>query len=117
MASFKTAPARLIVNLFDGNGSFVATTTYLGADRNNFAFYCSSPGGMSYTQDARNAGGAARILAYAGTGSRAGWTWFACETGPGPGGDFADSIALVHLAAAPVPALRTNWGALKLRFR
>jgi hypothetical protein len=70
-----------------------------------------------YTQDARNPGGTARILAYNATGSANGWTWFACETGAGPGGDYADFIALVNLSLAPVPVSRTDWGTLKRRFR
>jgi hypothetical protein len=117
--SFRSSPTRVVVNLFDNNAAFQGSTTYLTGppDPSTFGFYAQSAGGVFYTQDVRNAGGTARILAYNGTGSRAGWTWFACETGAGPGGDYADFIALVNLSLAPVPVSQTNWGTLKARFR
>jgi len=117
--SFRTSPTRVVVNLFDASDAFQGSTTYLSGppDPSTFGFYVQSAGGVFYTQDVRNPGGTARILAYNGTGSRTGWTWFACETGAGPGGDYADYIALVNLSLAPVPALKTDWGTLKQRFR
>ena len=117
--SFRTQPARLVVTMFDGNLSPVgAPSTYLGADRTNLGFYfMQNPGGsVFYSQDARNPDGA-HILMYNGTGARAGSTWLVCETGPGPGGDFADSVVLLGLPLAPVPVAHTNWGTLKQRFR
>jgi len=73
-------------------------------------------GGLTfYSQDERNGG--ARLLAYNGTGVRAGATWLAWETGAGPGGDYADSIWLFPFAFTPVPVQRTEWGTLKRRFR
>lgn len=119
-AAFRTGPTRLVVNLFDSGDAFQGSSTYLTGppDASAFAFYDQTAGGSTfYMQDARNPGGAARILAYNGTGSRAGWTWFACETGAGPGGDFADFVALVNLSLAPVPVSHTDWGTLKQRFR
>ena len=117
--SFRTSPTRVVVNLFDASDALQGSTTYLSGppDPSTFGFYAQSAGGVFYTQDVRNAGGTVRILAYNGTGSRTGWTWFACETGAGPGGDYADYIALVNLSLAPVPALKTDWGTLKQRFR
>jgi len=118
MASFRTGPTRLVVSLFDPTDTFQGSSTYLGVDPSAFGFYVQqNPGGVFYTQDSRNPSGAARILAYNATGASTGWTWFACETGAGPGGDYADFIALVNLSLAPVPVLRTNWGTLKQRFR
>src|SRR5215471_13642523 len=118
MGSFRTGPMRLVVSIFDNSDAFQGSSTYLGADPSAFGFYVQqNPGGVFYTQDARNPGGSARILAYNGTGSRTGWTWFACETSAGPGGDYADFIALVNLSLAPTPVLQTNWGTLKQRFR
>jgi hypothetical protein len=118
VASFRTAPARLSVNLFDATSLPMGTATYLGADPTSFGFYVQENGGaVFYTQDARNSGGAARILAYNGIGTRAGWTWFACETGPGPEGDFADAITLVELSLAPVPVNRSSWGRVKQLYR
>jgi len=114
--AFRTAPTRAVVTLFDNNAAYVGSTTYLGADRTNLGFYLQqNPGSVFYSQDARNDG--ARLLAFNGTGARAGATWFAWETGAGPGGDFADSIVLLPYAFAPVPVLQTSWGTLKLRFR
>jgi len=116
--SFRTAPIRVVVNLFDAGGALQGTNTYLGADRTNLGFYLQqpSPGGVLYSQDARNAGGA-RLLTFGSTGALAGGTWLAWETGAGPGGDFADSIWLIGYAFAPVPVLRSDWGTLKRRFR
>jgi len=115
--SFRTSPTRLVVNLFDGLGTLQGTTTYLGADPTAFAFYASGPNGTEYQQDARNPLGAARMLAFHGTGAHVGSTWLAFETGPGPGGDFADLVLLVNLALAPVDVQRTTWGELRRRFR
>ena len=123
MAQFRTAPTRLVVSLFDNNAAFVGSTTYLAGppDPSAFGFYllqAPGAGGLTfYLQDSRNAGGTARMLAYNATGASTGWTWFACETGAGPGGDYADFIALVNLSLAPVPVLRSDWGTLKQRFR
>jgi hypothetical protein len=119
-ASFRTGPTRIVVNLFDAGSAFQGSTSYLAGppDPSAFGFYDQVSGGQSFfTQDSRNAGSAARILAYNGTGSRLGWTWFACETGAGPGGDFADFVALVNLSLAPTEVQRTDWGTLKQRFR
>jgi len=116
VASFRSGPTRIVVNLFDASNSLQGTNTYIGADPAAFGFYDQAATGTFYTQDSRN-GGTARILAYNGTGTRVGWTWFACETGAGPGGDFADFIALVNLSLAPVPVSHTDWGTLKQRFR
>jgi len=115
--SFRTAPVRVVVNLFDASSSLVGTTTYLGADRTDLGVYASSAGGLFYSQDERNPGGLPRILAYAGTGVRAGSVWFVCETSEGPGGDFADAMWLAGVAPSPVPVVRTDWGRLKQLFR
>jgi hypothetical protein len=120
-ASYRTAPTRLVVNLFDNNSAFVGATTYLAGppDPSDVGFYIpdGGSGATLYSQDARNTGGAARILMYAGTGAHAGETWFAGETGSGPGGDFADIIALVQIPLAPTDVMHASWGALKHRFR
>jgi hypothetical protein len=116
--SFRTAPMRLVVNLFYANSALQGTNTYLGADPANLGFYLQESGGsVFYSQDARNAAGA-RLLAFTSTGALAGGTWFAWETSAGPGGgDYADSIWLVGYAFAPVPVLHSDWGTLKRRFR
>ena len=115
-AGFRDGPARVVLNMFDNNSAFVGTTTYLGADRLDFGFYDASVGGTFYTQDARNPGGLPNILVFSGTGSLAGSTWFACETGAGPGGDFADTIMLLGFSTAPVPTTPTTWSRVKALF-
>jgi len=117
VASFRASPDRLVVNLFDGIGSLMGSTTYMGADHEAFSIYVSSTAETFYQQDGRNPAGLPRVLVYDGTGPRLGALWFACETGPGPGGDYADVIFLVQLVPSPVPVERSAWGELKRRFR
>lgn len=118
-ASFRTLPTRLVVNLFDASATIQGSVTYIAGppDPSDMGFYVQDSNGLFYSQDARNSGGASRILAFAGTGARAGATWFACETGAGPGGDFADVIFLTRFDPATVPAVHTGWGRLKQLFR
>ena len=122
VASFRTAPTRLVVSLFDNNAAFVGSTTYLAGppDPTYMGLYLQQPpvagDGVFYSQDARNADGA-RLLAFNGSNVYTGYTWLAWETGAGPGGDFADSIWLFPYAFAPVPVSSTDWGTLKRRFR
>jgi len=110
--AFQSAPARLVVNTFDPNDAAQGSVTYNGADRSAFSLYVTAAAGTFYLQDARNAG-TAKILAFSGTGARAGWTWFAAETSAGPGGDFSDFVALVNLSSVTTPTQRTAWGRLK----
>jgi hypothetical protein len=116
-ASFRSGPSRLLVNIFDALNVLQGTNTYQGANAAAFGIYDTGPGGTFYLDDARNPGGAPMILAYSGTGTRAGWTWFACESSPGSGGDFADVVVAVNLGAASTPVAHTAWGQLKARFR
>ena len=111
--AFRSGPSRLVVNLFDANKAVQGTTTYNGANASNFALFDSGPNGTYYLEDARNAGGAAKILAFAGTGTLSGWTWFASETSAGTGGDFADVVTLVNLGSTTTPVASTTWGRLK----
>ena len=115
--AFQSSPPRLVVSVYDANNVLLGTNTYNGADRSAFSLYAAGPAGTFDLNDTRNAGGAAKILAFAGTGTRAGWTWFACETSAGPGGDYADFVALVNLSSATTPTLQTRWGELKQLFR
>ncbi len=118
-ASFRTAPVRVVVNLFDATATFQGTNTYLGADRNDFAFYLQGPGGTFFQQDARN-GGNAQALTYAGTGINVGSWWMAWEDTPLAGSDHGYCNAVLFLEsinpAAPVPVSKTTWGSLKARF-
>lgn len=118
LASFRSGPTRVIVNLFDDLGNLMGTTTYLGADGNDFGFYLSNPNGTFYTQDARNVGSAARSLVFAGTGANAG-TWFMCfEDGPSGNNDqdYDDCVLLLE-SVNPTPVSKASWGTLKARFR
>jgi hypothetical protein len=116
--SFRDAPTRVVVNLFDGNANLQGTNTYLGADRTNFGYYLQGPGGLFYTQDARNPGGAAQALAYAGTAINAGQWWLCWDDAPAASSDrdFDDGVLFLE-SVAPTPVSKTTWGALKVRFR
>lgn len=118
--SFRNAPVRVVVNLFDNNAAFQGSTTYLGADASNFGYYLQGPGGLFYTQDSRNPGGLAQALAYGGTGNNTGQWWLAFEdlernNGAGDN-DFNDAVLFLE-SIAPTPVSKTTWGALKVRFR
>ena len=119
VASFRNSPIRVIVNLFDNNANPVGNNTYLGADRNNFGYYLSGPGGTFYTQDARNAGSAAQALTYAGTGVNVGSWWLCWEdlrVGGGADLDYEDAVLFLE-SVNPTPVHRSSWGQLKARFR
>jgi hypothetical protein len=119
VASFRTAPIRVVVNLFDDLAALQGTNTYLGADRNDFGFYIAGPGGTFYTQDARNPGGLAQALTYAGTGLNAGQWWLCWEdidrNAGGADDDFEDGVLFLE-SVNPTPVNRTTWGQLKARF-
>lgn len=112
-ASFRVSPQRLVVNLFDASSALQGATTYLNADNTDFGFYVIAGTGTFYSQDARNAGSAARMLAFNGTGAFAGSTWICTETGAGPGGDYADVITLVQFQFAPVSTQTSTWNRVK----
>lgn len=114
VASFRSAPVRVIVNLFDASAALQGSTIYLNADRNDFGFYLNGPGGTFYTQDARNPGAAAYALTFAGTGINSGSWWLAFEDL----GDFNYSDCVLFLESVnPTPVSKTTWGSLKSRFR
>src|SRR5262249_41894101 len=85
----------MVVNRFDALANFLSTTTFGGVDATNFGFYLSVQAGTVFTQDARNPGGLARALTFAGTGINAG-TWWLCWDEPlagAPGDqDFDDLV-------------------------
>jgi len=117
--SFRNAPVRVVVNLFDDNAAFQGQNTYLGADASNFGYYLDGPGGIFYTQDYRNPGGTVQALTYAGTGNNTGQWWLCFEDlteSNGKDNDFEDAILFLE-SIAPTPVSKTTWGALKVRFR
>lgn len=119
-ASFRTAPVRVVINLFDQNATLQGTNTYLGADRNNFGYYLQGPGGTFYSQDARNPGAAAQALAYKGTGVNFGQWWLCWEdsqvNGAASDKDYDDAVLFLE-SITPTAVNTTSWGQLKTRFR
>jgi hypothetical protein len=119
VASFRTAPTRVIVSLFDAGAAFQGSTTYLAGppDRNDFGFYLQQAvgaGGLTfYTQDARNPGGLAQALTYAGTGINSGSWWLCFDDATDH--DFDDCVLFLE-SVNPTPVSKTTWGSLKARF-
>jgi hypothetical protein len=124
VASFRTAPTRLIVSLFDNNAAFLGSTTYLAGppDRNDFGFYLQQPPGFDqvfYSQDARNPGGIAQMVTYGGTGINSGSWWLCMEdldAAQGSDRDFDDAVLFLE-SINPTPVNKTTWGDLKARFK
>ena len=123
VAAFRSAPTRVVVNLFDNNAAFQGSTTYLAGppNKNDFSFYLEQPagGGVLYQQDGRNAGGTAQALVYAGTGVNSGQWWLCFEDltiAQGSDRDFDDAVLFLE-SVNPTPVSKTTWGALKVRFR
>ncbi len=119
VASFRNSPQRVIVNLFDASAAIQGSTTYLGADKTDFGFYLSGPGGTFYTQDVRNAGGATQALAYRGTGINSGQWWLCWEDlaiGGGSDQDYDDCVLFME-SVNPTPVTKATWGSIKARFR
>lgn len=117
--SFRSAPTRAIVNLLDASATLQGQTIHLGADKTDFGYYLSGPGGTFYSQDARNAGGVAQALTYAGTGINSGQWWQAWEdlaVGGGSDQDYDDCVLFLE-SVNPTPVNKTTWGSLKSRFR
>jgi hypothetical protein len=120
VASFRTAPIRLVVNLFDQNAVIQGNISYLGIDESNFGYYIENAGGIGYSQDSRNPGDQARVLAFAGTGVNEGNWWLCFEdkdpNDPDEDSDFDDAILFIE-SINPTAVSRSSWGALKSRFR
>jgi hypothetical protein len=120
VASFRSSPTRVVVNLFDSGAALQGTNTYLGADATNFGFYLQqNPGVVLYSQDNRNAGNQPQMLLYPGTGVNMGNWWLAMEdltAEQGSDNDFDDAVLFLE-SVNPVPVEPTTWGSLKARFR
>jgi hypothetical protein len=117
VASFRSGPVRVIVNTFDDNGAPAGNNTFLGADKTDFGMYLQGPGGLFYSQDARNAGGDPQAVTFAGTGINSGSWWVAFEDLPFAGSDhdFDDAVLFCE-SINPTPVSKTSWGSLKARF-
>lgn len=134
MMAFKTAPTRVIVSLFDANGAFVGSTTYLAGppNPNAFGFYIQNTnnGQTFYSQDGRNPGAGAQMLAYQGTGINFGEWWLCFEdtatNGPAAvkgvvaGGlsdmDFDDAVCILE-SVNPLATVPATLGGVKSLYR
>lgn len=120
--SFRTAPVRVVINLFDASAALQATNTYLGVDPNNFGFYIQDPasGVILYSQDGRNPGSSAQMLAYQGTGINAGEWWLCFEdtavTGGGSDQDFDDAVCILE-SVNPLATVPSTLGSVKALYR
>jgi hypothetical protein len=118
-ASFKTSPTRVVVNLFDNNAVLQGSNIYAGAVNTNFGYYLFGSAGFVYTQDARNLGGFAQALTYAGTGGNAGSWWLCFEEQRIAQGqsdqDYNDAVLFLE-SVNPTPVSTTSWGQVKARF-
>ena len=107
----------LSVALFDNNGVYQGSNNYSGVNANGFGFYLQGPGGTFYSQDYRNAGGAAQVLTYAGTGINFGEWWQCFEDLPAGQGDYDfDDVVLLLQSVVPTPTGRKTWGSVKTSF-
>lgn len=113
-----TSGGSLTVNLFDNNSVLIGQNTFSGVTRNNFGFYLSGPGGLFYSQDARNGGGLPQMLTYAGTGDNYGDYWEVMEDLPNQASDtdFDDAILLIQ-SVNPTPANTRTWGSIKSLYK
>jgi hypothetical protein len=118
--SFRTAPTRVVVNLFDASAALQGTTTYLGIDANSFGFYEQNinTGQILYSQDGRNPGLAAQMLAYQGTGINVGEWWLCFEDTPlaGSDQDFDDAVMVLE-SVNPLATVPATIGGVKALYR
>lgn len=133
--SFKTLPTRVIVSLFDGNGAFLGQTVYLGGppNPNAFGFYMQNTnnGQTFYSQDGRNPGAGAQMLAYQGTGINTGEWWLCFEdtavNGPARAGaaavaggasdqDYDDAVCILE-SVNPLATVPATIGGVKALYR
>jgi hypothetical protein len=107
----------MVVTIFNQNSIIQGQIFYPGVDANGFGFYIQGPGGLWYSEDARN-GGAPQILTYAGTGQNFGEWWECFEDSPFAGGDkdFQDAVLLLQ-SVVPTSAEAQTWGRLKALYR
>ena len=121
VASFRTSPARVIVNLFDELAAIESQTVYLGVDRAGYGVYMNGPFGVFYSQDGRNPNASAQFLVYPSNGMFTGGWWIAGEatlvSGSGSDQDFADMVVFYELPSCICEVQRTSWSTLKSRFR
>jgi len=115
-ASAHFSGGNLVVTLFDNNAVIMGQTFHAGVNAANFGFYIDGPGGVFYSQDARN-GGMAHVLTYQGTGQNAGEWWECFEDMPwaAQAVDFDDAVLLLQ-SVVPTDVPPASWGAVKHRY-
>ena len=107
----------LVVTLFDQNSIIQGQNFYAGIPANNFGFYIQGPGGLYYSEDARN-GGIAQVLTYLGTGRNFG-DWWECFEDSAPAvsdRDFDDAVLLIQ-SVVPTAVDSNTWGKIKQLYR
>ena len=119
--SFHTGPPRVVVTLFDNNSVIQGQVIYIGADANNFGFYLQNPstGTILYSQDGRNPGAGAKMLAYQGTGINAGEWWLCFEDvvlALGSDRDYDDAVMILE-SVNPLATEAKTLGAVKALYR
>jgi hypothetical protein len=117
VVSFQSG-GNLVVNLFNGSAGLVSSNSYSGVNATGFGVYLSGPGGLFYSEDGRNAGGAAQAIMFSGTGANYGTFWMAWEdlAPAGTDHDFDDAVLQLE-SVAPVPTVTASWGAVKAQYR
>jgi hypothetical protein len=106
------------VTLFDNSAVFQSQTNYTGVSQTKFGFYIKGPNGTFYSQDARNPGGKAQVLTYAGTGTSTG-TWWECfedSQYDSAISDFDDAILQLQ-SVNVTPTRAKSWGGVKSDYR
>jgi len=118
--SFRTLPDRVVVNLFDATATIQGTNTYLGIDASNFGFYeqNGNTGLVLYSQDGRNPGLSAQMLAYQGTGINAGEWWLCFEDAPVANSDrdYDDAVMILE-SVNPLATVPATLGGVKSLYR
>jgi hypothetical protein len=119
VASWRTAPIRVMISLFDNSATFIGQATFLGSDRNAVGLYLATPHATYFTQDPLNPAHEPRALYYKGTGINTGSFWLTWEAGDAPANDDFDDcvIFMENIASGIAPVQRATWAELKSRFR
>ena len=106
----------LVVSLFNQNSIFMGSTVYPGVSPNSFAYYLQGPGGLWFSQDARNAPAGPQMLTYGSLGSP-GDFWLCWDPVPySPDGSF-DGVVINVQSVHPTPTGTGTWGKLKSDYR
>jgi len=110
----------LVINRFDAGANFISQTTFGPIDPNNFGFYIATANGVFFSEDGRNPGSKAQMLAYQGTGINAGEWWLCWEDAAVNGGtsdqDYDDEVLILE-SVNPLATEKTSLGSVKALYR